>query len=149
MKGGTDETRIDSGGSAGEMEVGFAEAVRYRKKYGNLDVPQHYVTPSGFALGMWICAQRRKRREHRLFGYQAYLLDQIDMIWNPVKTWDQSFAIVRSYVNAHGGSWDVPYSAVVDGLQIQDWIRKCQIRWAQGRLTDEHAMLLINAGMPL
>ena len=41
-------------------EKSYAAACRYRKKYGNLNIPVSYVTEDGCHLGRWIRAQKRK-----------------------------------------------------------------------------------------
>lgn len=46
-------------------EQNYAAATQYYLEHGNLEVPIKYETPSGFGLGVWLGAQRRRSQGRR------------------------------------------------------------------------------------
>ena len=58
-------------GSDLRWEEGFAALLQYQAAFGNVLVPQAYVTPDGYRLGLWVRLQRDRgrlslERRHRL-----------------------------------------------------------------------------------
>ena len=62
-------------------EAAYQEAVRYWKRFGNLDVPTLFVTETGFKLGRWIHRQRDFERNGKLSEDRKNRLNQIDQSW--------------------------------------------------------------------
>lgn len=62
----------------------YEDAKRYYETYGNLKIPASYKTPEGAALGQWAVQQRSKRRAGKLSQDKIALLDQIEMVWDPI-----------------------------------------------------------------
>ena len=107
----------------------FAEAERYRERFGDLNISAQYVTQSGVKLGAWISNLRTYRKS----GIQsAYLtmgriraLDSLGMIWDvPDYLWEENFSACMAYYREHG-NLDIPLAYTApNGLRIGTWIRK-------------------------
>ena len=59
----------------------YHEALRYRERFGNLDVPTLYVTETGLKLGRWIRRQRDAEKSGKLSEERKHRLNQIDQRW--------------------------------------------------------------------
>ena len=62
-------------------ETAYQEAVRYWKRFGNLDVPTLFVTETGFKLGRWIHRQRDFEKNGKLSPERRDRLNSIDVGW--------------------------------------------------------------------
>ena len=128
---------------------GFEEAKKYFEEHGDLLVPQKYVSPSGYHLGAWITNQRRRHENLKTYGYQAYLLERIGMVWKPFRRWEETFPVVLEYVRQHnGGSWSVSAETQYKGVYVSQWIGAQRHGHKIGKLTEKKAKLLSDAGMP-
>lgn len=85
----------------------YEEAVKYRDKNGNLNVPKRFVTEGGLALGSWINTQRLVRSGKcygRLTASQIDKLDRIGMRWERANDiiWEKYIQEARRYYMEHG-----------------------------------------------
>ena len=69
---------------------------RYARKTGNLDLRKKEGF-EGYALGEWICMQRRRRRRGELSEEQIRLLDTLGMVWerNTKYPWMEWYALAK------------------------------------------------------
>lgn len=95
----------------------FAEAERYYKANGNLQVPATYVAPSGCKLGRWIAAQRDS--QSNLSTVRREQLSAIGMVWEKPNSWDVRYALAKAYFEEHG-DLNVPPQYRADGI----WLSK-------------------------
>ena len=131
-------------------EAGYAEACKYRKKYGDLNVPPSYVTESGMRLGRWIRSQRENYGT-TLSDTRKQKLDALGMIWQPEDPWNAKFRLVQQYYEAHGHT-NMPTDYVVEGVWLRRWLSEQKARLngvarsAKG-LSVEQAELLATVGI--
>ena len=52
----------------------FADVRAYRQNYGNINIPQSYLSPNGRRSGLWLQRQRKKLRDGKLSVKQEQLL---------------------------------------------------------------------------
>ena len=107
-------------------ETGYAEACKYRQKYGDLNVPPSYVAESGIRLGRWIRSQRENYRT-TLGDSRKQKLDALGMIWQPEDPWNAKFRLVQQYYEANGHT-NMPADYVVDGVWLRRWLSEQKAR---------------------
>ena len=134
----------------------YQEAKKYRREYGDLNIPRRYITPEGYSLGRWLNIQRMVRAGKvggRLTQNQIAQLDTLGMRWDNVSdiSWNLYFEAAREYYIIHG-NLSVPSRYVTPGgLKLGIWInnlrqyRKSGIRKAL--LTEERIKALNSIGM--
>ena len=52
----------------------FADVRAYRQNYGNINIPQSYLSPNGRRSGLWLQRQKKKLRDGKLSVKQEQLL---------------------------------------------------------------------------
>ena len=55
----------------------FADVRAYRQNYGNINIPQSYLSPNGRRSGLWLQRQRKKLRDGKLSVKQEQLLKAV------------------------------------------------------------------------
>lgn len=81
----------------------YEEAKNYKAKYGDLEIPEQYIDPTGFKLGKWLGTQRLKYKDGKLPEHREDLLNQLDIIWNiDVYRWERIYKMAESYYHTHG-----------------------------------------------
>jgi hypothetical protein len=109
-------------------ERNYAEAKRYREKYGDLDVNIEYRTETGFALGRWLSQLRTYKKSGVQSGYlteeRVEALNRLGMVWSvPDYVWERNFAAAMEYYREHG-DLEVPAKYVSkNGVKLGSWIR--------------------------
>lgn len=107
----------------------YAAAKAYYEEQGNLDVPSHFVTGDGVALGPWLCQLRNWEKSQAQPRYltveRKKSLDKIGMIWDKLDYyWEQNFKAARRYFseNRH---LNVPSGYVTgDGVRLGAWLAR-------------------------
>lgn len=138
----------------------LTETWRFHDKYygtnGDLNTNVNYVTPSGFALGRWICNLRVYRKNGIQKNYltkdRIVQLDALHMIWDvPDYLWEQNFAEAMTYYREHG-DLDIPYNYIsTNGIKLGVWIRNLRAtregRSSNAKLTNNQIERLNSIGM--
>lgn len=128
-------------------ENGYAEAVKYRRENGNLDVPTTFKTESGYRLGGWIVHQRDNQN---LSKRRRKLLDDIGMIWSKPDPWEVRYALCKAYYEQHG-NLNMCGNYVVNGMWLSKWLNEQrQIflgKRGEKRLTADQIARLNSIGM--
>ena len=118
-----------------QWERMFELAKEYYEKYGDLKVPNSYITSNGEKLGKWIHNQRTAYRnrtlpKNEIKSGQVVLnderlkkLESIGMIWDPYKEqWEKMFKLALKYYEKYG-DLRVPFSYVSpNGERLGTWI---------------------------
>ena len=105
----------------------YAQAERYYRENGDLNVPQRYSTAEGYSLGSWLDTQRRVRSGKivgTLTPAQIGKLDALGMRWESMSdlSWEKYYAAAVRYQKAHGDLL-VKYDYVDgNGVALGDWI---------------------------
>ena len=104
-------------------DKGYAEARAYYEKYGAADAPVHYVSSTGYKLGVWLSKCREKYSRNALTAEQVAQLNEINMVWNKSRKndWDECFAHARAYYLEHG-DLAVPPDYVAGGVWLNKWL---------------------------
>lgn len=137
-------------------EENYAAAVRYHKKFGNLNVPHDYVYEEDIKLGLWLGKMRTNRRTSSinirdLTDEQIARLDGLGIIWQTKheKQWNDAFQALCVHIETNG-SFDILVSFVTDsGSALGKWIRRQRDFFEQGRLSDERIEKLRGIGFVL
>ncbi len=108
-----------------QWETAYAQAVKYYKTNGNLDVKTGYVTETGFRLGLWLNNLRRYRTNgsRLLTDWRGRQLEQIGMIWDKLSYhWERGYAAAKAYYERYG-NLNVPADfQTEDGVWLGHWI---------------------------
>ena len=102
-------------------QAGYEEAKAYYEANGNLNVPNAYVTDTGYKLGAWISNQResyQKMKPHR-----KELLDAIGMIWQKDDPWEVRFSLAEDYYKEHG-DLKISQTYKPKGMWLGKWINE-------------------------
>ena len=97
----------------------FEALVKYKKEYGNLDVPVSYVTEDGIRLGRWI--RRQRSGSNTVSGEKRKLLSDLGFVWNLSDPWEEKFKLAKQYYDEHGNI-NIPSNYVADGVWIGKWL---------------------------
>lgn len=123
----------------------------YFKQYGNIDVPQDYVTSDGLKLGQFV----KNMRFHRDTKYRRCLtperlrmLDEMGMIWDvDAYRWEQNFAAAEAYWREHGDLRPVKRYTTPDGVKLGTWLIYQREKHSRGELEEEKVTRLNAIGM--
>ncbi|MEU7480569.1 Helicase associated domain protein [Lentzea sp. NPDC042327] len=135
------------------FEHALAHAHRYHAKYGDLRVPQDYVTSDGFRLGSWLSRQRGKRTRGQLSCEQIAALDELGIVWEPeLERWHRGLTAAGLYRAEHGHlrvpkDYLTPADHPVPGFPLGAWLGSRRVEHGKGTLEPDHAAALDALGM--
>ena len=115
----------------------FAELLKYKEQYGNIDVNPRYKTDSGVALGRWISRLRMMYnagiQKTVLTDERIAALNQLGMIWDKLDyIWESYYQALVVYYRENG-SVNVPKNyRTDDGLALGAWLRKIKMNYRTG-----------------
>ena len=103
-----------------QWDLSFRALVAYKKEFGDCDVPNHYKTKDGLALGGWI---KNQRRNQNLSPEGKKQLDDLGFIWKIFDTlWVDNFNALQAYKKEFGDCRvNVAYKTK-DGLALGGWV---------------------------
>ena len=135
-------------------EQSYAAAARYYLEHKDLEAPIKYVTPDGFALGVWLSSQRSAYKNGELTPEQVERLEAIGINWvnRNVRKWQENFEAARRYAEQFG-DLEVPSNYVTpDGILLGKWIARQRYAWqnpdnSSARVTPERKAQLDEIGM--
>lgn len=82
----------------------YEELIEFKKKYTDCNVEQHYKSPSGFLLGLWVSNQRDyidSKNPQRI--KRNKLLNKIGFIWDLVEYhWQEGFDLFVKFIKEQG-----------------------------------------------
>lgn len=127
----------------------YTELEKYKKKFGNVRVPQSYITENGILLGSWVNLQRMNYKKHRISNYKKEKLESLEMIWRPKElvknNWDTNFGLLQKYIKKHKVLPKVDY--VTDtGIKLGAWLGVQRSRHNKGILSLERTVKLEKLG---
>lgn len=145
-------------GKVRDFDTYYLCAKEYCKQFGDLLVPQKYVTEYNneiISLGAWINALRVRYKNNNLDNYQIELLNRIGMVWDVYeKQFMDNYAIAKGYYEEFGNLL-IPQEYVVlkedNGNQVEvkigNWINNIRCDYENGKLSDERIAKLNEIGM--
>ena len=128
----------------------YKEAEKYFEEHGNLEVPDKYVTNTGFKLGDWICAQRQvlKGTDEKQIK-RIELLKKLNMRFESdfkEKLWMKNYEEAKQYYEEHG-NLEMPKTYISpSGVKLGSWIHRIK-GLKDDKITPEHKQLLEAIGM--
>ena len=111
-----------------KWEQGYALAMNYAAKHGDLNVPVNYTTEEGEKLGAWILNQRTAYAKEMLSQDQLGRLEEIGIYWGNRndRQWNEVYGAAKRYFEANG-NLDVPVAYVSpEGYALGKWVRRQQ-----------------------
>ncbi|MDD4495670.1 MAG: Helicase associated domain protein, partial [Eubacteriales bacterium] len=128
------------------FDKGYAVALDYFKKNGNLNIATDYQHENGFWLGSWIDKIRKKKSE--LTEEQIKQLDAIGFVWISTDRWEERFQNAEDYYSTHG---ELPLEPKQcrnsNELYICQWLRRQILRKNEGKMPQEQIERLSAIGM--
>lgn len=137
-----------------KWEQGYALAMNYAAKHGDLNVPVNYTTEEGEKLGAWILNQRTAYAKEMLSQDQIGRLEEIGIYWGNRndRQWNEVYGAAKRYFEANG-DLDVPVAYVSpEGYALGKWVRRQQYAYrnpekSNAILSQERMELLDAIGM--
>lgn len=137
-----------------KWEQGYALAMNYAAKHGDLNVPVNYTTEEGEKLGAWILNQRTAYAKEMLSQDQIGRLEKIGIYWGNRndRQWNEVYGAAKRYFEANG-DLDVPVAYVSpEGYALGKWVRRQQYAYrnpekSNAILSQERIELLDAIGM--
>ncbi len=111
-----------------KWEQGYALAMNYAAKHGDLNVPVNYTTEEGKKLGAWILNQRTAYAKEMLSQDQIGRLEKIGIYWGNRndRQWNEVYQAAKRYFEANG-NLDIPVAYVSpEGYALGKWVRRQQ-----------------------
>ncbi len=105
-----------------QWDKGYAEAAIYYEKYGNLNVPAGYISPSGYKLGSWIADRREKGKEKHSPKCQRQL-DELGMVWVKPNSWEVRYELAKAYYEEYG-NLNIPSKYRAEGIWLAKWVNE-------------------------
>lgn len=131
-------------------ETMYRELEKYREIYGNIRVPQSYITDSGLLLGSWLNLQRQKYNRCNISSYRKNKLETLGMIWNPKKlvedSWNIKFQLLKEYKEQYNKLPIVSY-VTSDGIKLGAWLSVQRCRYNSDKLLLERKLKLEELGV--
>jgi superfamily II DNA or RNA helicase len=104
-----------------KWEDGFRSLLNFRNREGSCDVQQKHIE-SGFNLGQWVAAQRKRKSQGKLLEQRVVRLNEIDFIWDLFEMqWDKNYLLLINFKEREGNC-RVPKRHVEDGIRLGQWV---------------------------
>ena len=137
-----------------KWEQGYALAMNYAARHGDLNVPVNYTTEEGEKLGAWILNQRTAYAKEMLSQDQIGRLEKIGIYWGNRndRQWNEVYQAAKRYFEANG-NLDIPVAYVSpEGYALGKWVRRQQYAYrnpekSNAILSQERIELLDAIGM--
>lgn len=102
---------------------------------------------NGYGLGTWLVNQRRLYRLGRLSKARIKLLEDIGIVWNIIKTFEESYELCLEYYNVHGNI-NIPKNYILeDGYNLGSFIYGQKLLKRDGKLSSDRVKLLDDLGI--
>lgn len=126
----------------------YALATNYYKEYGNLLVPDSFITSSGDNLGGWIRNQRANYKRGTLPVERQELLEAIGMVWDVLKyEWRYMYDLAANYFSKHGSLTPRSDYETPSGDKLGLWLAVQRQRYKDNMIPPEQQELLESIGM--
>ena len=136
------------------FEESYELAKNYYEVHGNLLINYDFKTidgstynKNGYSLGSWLVNQRRNYRLGKLSKEIIKLLEDIGIVWNVIKTFEESYQLALNYYNQYGNI-NLPNNYYLeDGYNLGGFIYNQKILRRDNKLSDERIELLDKLGI--
>ena len=115
-----------------QWEKSYYELCRYKKKYGNADVPASYIS-NGIRLYAWLDRQKRlhEKGSEILSADKIEKLEALGVEWEKTSRWEKNYQLAKKYYDENG-SLNIQCSQASGLRSLQLWLNK-QKRLAEGK----------------
>ena len=104
------------------FERDYKILVSYKEEFGTINIPISTVY-NDIKVGNIVFNIRKKYRNHLLTDEQIEKMNNLEVIWNPIKdTWDMFYSLLEEYYVENGNS-NVPQYYVVDDKKLGEWVK--------------------------
>lgn len=132
----------------------YGLAAKYYKVHNDLKINFDFKTidgytynEHGYSLGSWLVNQRRLYRNNTLSKDRIKKLEDIGIVWNIIKSFDESFSLVVEYHKLYGNI-DLPNDYYLeDGYNLGGFIYNQKQLKRQGKLSEDRIKLFDNLGI--
>ena len=101
----------------------------------------------GYSLGTWLVNMRRLYRAGRLSKNKQEKLESIGIVWNIIKSFEESYKLVLDYYSVHGNI-DLPNEYYLeDGYNLGGFIYNQKQLKKQGKLSEDRIKLFDDLGI--
>ena len=126
----------------------YAAAEKYAAEYGNLKIPNRYMTPDGLPLGTWSKMMRQLYKAGRLDPSRAERLEAIGMVWTVEKVgWERWYQAAATYRQEHGNLDILSNYVTPDGLKLGSWLVGKRQEYKEGVMKPERISQLEALGI--
>lgn len=129
----------------------YAEAEKFFKENGHLNVPTGYRSSKGKNLSAWIILQRKYYKLGKLTEEQIEKLNAIGMVWEFEDAWEVGFEHAKRYFDENGNLLVTKKYVCTDGYRLGQWIVNQRNNYNNskkyGRLTENQIQRLEAIGM--
>lgn len=109
-----------------KWEENFQELLKFKKQFGDCNVPDNYISPSGFSLGVWV--SKLISRKNTLSKNRLRRLNEIGFIWSrKEKLWEDKFKELVKYKKQYGNC-HVPSKYQSNGINLGRWVEHLKKR---------------------
>jgi superfamily II DNA/RNA helicase len=128
-------------------ENGYQETIKYKKEFGNPNVPSIYKTIDGFKLGSWQSVQMKAYNKGTLNNERINKLEKIRFIWNKLEeAWEIGYQEILKYKRKFGDA-NVPQSyKTPEGFKLGSWLSEQRKDYKKGKLNNERIERLEDIG---
>jgi len=121
----------------------FEALIRYKKEYGDCNVPTERADNS--QLAKWVNSQRSNYKNKILSNDRIKRLENIGFVWNPLESlWEDMFEVLVEYKKTHGNC-NVP-SRWTESKQLAAWVKNQRTDYRKEKLDKKRIKLLENIG---
>lgn len=132
----------------------YEMAKAYYLEHGDLRVPKDYVV-DGFQLGIWVYAQRTKKRKGELSQDKIDKLNEIEIgweNWNEAENahlYDVGFEHLAEFIKDNDPNLIRATTVSPDGYRLGTWVMANRSKYKRGELADEYVERFHQLGYPL
>lgn len=127
---------------------GYAEAKQYFLEHGNLNIPNNYITETGFRLHEWIGTNKMAYKKGNLSNEKVSMLEEINICWNKIAdNWLTTYEIAKEYQKKFNNLSEISADFKFKNCNLGEWIRTQHRSWRNGKLKVERQQMLAEIGI--
>ena len=100
----------------------YEELVKYKKQFGNVNVPIAYVTETGIKLGSWLSNQGEKYKQGKMSAERVEKLTKLGVVFDK-DSWEDRFLLAKAFYDEHK-HLRVPVIYKADGVCLNKWLNE-------------------------
>ena len=136
--------------------------IKFYEKYGHYNVPTRWEEDR--QLGNWVHRHKTGFRNYKMDPSKSWLsAERVSLLkemgaidsWltaslirsmnTKARTWEESYALLKAYSDAHGGDCNIP-AKWKDDPQLGGWVHRQKAQWRSSKMSAERVSLLEKIG---